>query len=41
LDRPDFTEGEATEYGKIILPDRAEGMGPLYVARFYKKAGGE
>jgi 16S rRNA (cytosine1407-C5)-methyltransferase len=36
LDRPDFTDGEATEYGRIILPDTAGGMGPMYVARFLK-----
>ena len=36
LDKPDFTEGEATEYGRIILPDTSEGAGPLYVARFRK-----
>ncbi|MDR2842070.1 MAG: 16S rRNA methyltransferase [Spirochaetaceae bacterium] len=34
---PDFEEGEKTEYGKIILPDSCEGMGPMYVARFVKK----
>jgi 16S rRNA (cytosine1407-C5)-methyltransferase len=32
-DRPDFTEGEATLHGRIILPDVCEGSGPLYVAR--------
>jgi 16S rRNA (cytosine1407-C5)-methyltransferase len=37
LDVPDFTGGEKTKYGRIILPDRAQGMGPLYVARFGKK----
>jgi 16S rRNA (cytosine1407-C5)-methyltransferase len=37
-DPPDFSEGEATAYGRIILPDRAEGRGPLYVARFRKGA---
>jgi 16S rRNA (cytosine1407-C5)-methyltransferase len=36
LDRPDFSEGEATDYGRIILPDREAGKGPLYVARFKK-----
>ncbi|MDR2178240.1 MAG: 16S rRNA methyltransferase [Treponema sp.] len=36
LDRPDFAEGEATVYGRIILPDRCGGMGPMYVARFRK-----
>jgi 16S rRNA (cytosine1407-C5)-methyltransferase len=35
-DPPDFTEGEATEYGRIILPDVCNGMGPMYVARFRK-----
>jgi 16S rRNA (cytosine1407-C5)-methyltransferase len=40
LDRPDFTEGEATEYGRIILPDAAGGMGPMYVARFLKAGEG-
>jgi 16S rRNA (cytosine1407-C5)-methyltransferase len=39
-DPPDFAEGEACRYGRIILPDRAGGMGPLYVARFRKGAGG-
>ncbi|MDR2803903.1 MAG: 16S rRNA methyltransferase [Treponema sp.] len=38
LDRPDFSEGEDTEFGKIILPDKAAGMGPMYIARFYKIA---
>jgi 16S rRNA (cytosine1407-C5)-methyltransferase len=36
LDEPEFPEGEKTRYGRIILPDRAEGMGPMYVARFRK-----
>jgi len=36
LDRPDFREGEKTEYGRLILPDVSEGMGPMYVARFRK-----
>jgi 16S rRNA (cytosine1407-C5)-methyltransferase len=35
-DEPDFSPGEKTRHGRIILPDRAEGMGPLYVARFVK-----
>jgi 16S rRNA (cytosine1407-C5)-methyltransferase len=38
LDRPDFCEGEATAYGRIILPDATSGIGPMYVARF-RKAG--
>jgi 16S rRNA (cytosine1407-C5)-methyltransferase len=37
LDEPDFSEGEKTNYGRIILPDLSQGMGPLYVARFMKK----
>jgi 16S rRNA (cytosine1407-C5)-methyltransferase len=35
LDLPDFTEGEKTEYGRIILPD-TDGCGPLYTARLKK-----
>ena len=35
-DKPDFPEGEETEYGRIILPDTAKGAGPMYVARFGK-----
>jgi 16S rRNA (cytosine1407-C5)-methyltransferase len=35
IDPPDFPEGEKTEFGKIILPDR-DGYGPLFVARFRK-----
>ncbi|MDR2370745.1 MAG: 16S rRNA methyltransferase [Treponema sp.] len=34
-DNPDFSEGEQTRYGKILLPDRG-GAGPMYVARFRK-----
>jgi 16S rRNA (cytosine1407-C5)-methyltransferase len=37
-DEPDFPEGERTEYGRIILPDVSGGMGPMYVARFRKRA---
>ena len=37
LDEPDFEAGEKTNYGKLILPDLADGMGPMYVARFRKK----
>jgi 16S rRNA (cytosine1407-C5)-methyltransferase len=36
VDVPEFTEGEATDYGRIILPDRDGGLGPMYVARFRK-----
>jgi 16S rRNA (cytosine1407-C5)-methyltransferase len=35
-EEPDFSEGEPTRFGRIILPDRCGGMGPLYVARFRK-----
>jgi 16S rRNA (cytosine1407-C5)-methyltransferase len=35
-DEPDFPEGEKTRYGRIILPDAAGGIGPMYVARFRK-----
>lgn len=35
-DPPEFSEGEATRYGRIILPDVCGGMGPMYVARFRK-----
>ena len=38
LDPPGFSEGEATRYGRIILPDLSGGMGPMYVARFRKEA---
>jgi 16S rRNA (cytosine1407-C5)-methyltransferase len=37
LDRPDFAEGEETPLGRIILPDRSDGIGPMYVARFGKR----
>jgi 16S rRNA (cytosine1407-C5)-methyltransferase len=36
VDPPGFSEGEAVEYGRIILPDENGGSGPLYVARFSK-----
>jgi 16S rRNA (cytosine1407-C5)-methyltransferase len=35
-DPPEFSEGEETRYGRIILPDVCGGMGPMYVARFRK-----
>jgi 16S rRNA (cytosine1407-C5)-methyltransferase len=35
-DEPDFSEGEPSEFGWIILPDVSGGMGPMYVARFRK-----
>jgi 16S rRNA (cytosine1407-C5)-methyltransferase len=35
-DAPDFPEGEKTAHGRLILPDQADGMGPMYVARFRK-----
>jgi len=36
LDEPDFALGEKTRYGRLILPDEADGMGPMYVARVRK-----
>ena len=36
VDRPDISHGENTQYGKIILPDKCDGMGPMYIARFKK-----
>jgi 16S rRNA (cytosine1407-C5)-methyltransferase len=35
---PAVPEGEATRHGRLILPDRTGGMGPIYVARFRKAA---
>ncbi len=32
-----IAHGEPTEFGRILLPDRAEGMGPLFVCRICKK----
>jgi 16S rRNA (cytosine1407-C5)-methyltransferase len=39
-DPPDFSPGEETRRGRLILPDRCKGMGPLYVARIKKAAPG-
>jgi 16S rRNA (cytosine1407-C5)-methyltransferase len=39
LDEPEFSEGEKTSFGRLILPDTSGGMGPLYVARFRKISG--
>jgi 16S rRNA (cytosine1407-C5)-methyltransferase len=36
-DEVDFTEGEKTQFGRLLLPDLAGGMGPMYVARFKKR----
>jgi 16S rRNA C967 or C1407 C5-methylase (RsmB/RsmF family) len=36
LDEPDFAEGEKTKYGRLILPDVSNSMGPMYVASFRK-----
>ncbi|MDR1908349.1 MAG: 16S rRNA methyltransferase [Spirochaetaceae bacterium] len=36
-DPPDFSGGEDCAWGKILLPDRCGGIGPMYVARFRKK----
>ena len=35
-DEPEFSEGEKTKYGRIILPDGCGGAGPMYVARLKK-----
>ena len=32
LYEPGFTEGGETQYGRLILPDTSDGMGPMYVA---------
>jgi 16S rRNA (cytosine1407-C5)-methyltransferase len=37
-DELEFSEGEKTEHGRLILPDACQGMGPMYVARV-RKAG--
>jgi 16S rRNA (cytosine1407-C5)-methyltransferase len=37
-DDPVLSGGEKTLYGSIILPDRSGGAGPMYVARFRKRA---
>jgi 16S rRNA (cytosine1407-C5)-methyltransferase len=39
-DEPGFTEGEKTRYGRLILPDTCQGMGPMYVAVFLKRETG-
>jgi 16S rRNA (cytosine1407-C5)-methyltransferase len=36
-DEPGFAEGEKTKYGRLILPDACQGMGPMYVAAFLKR----
>ena len=36
IDEPDISNGEKTQYGRIILPDKCDGMGPMYIARFKK-----
>ncbi|MDL2229220.1 16S rRNA methyltransferase [Treponema sp. OttesenSCG-928-L16] len=36
-DIPDMPMGEQTEFGRMILPDRSDNMGPMYIARFRKK----
>ena len=39
IDLPDFEIGENTKYGRMIMPDQCDGMGPMYVARFFKLFG--
>lgn len=36
LDPPVWAEGEASRFGRLILPDENPGMGPMYVARIWK-----
>ncbi|MDR1399829.1 MAG: 16S rRNA methyltransferase [Treponema sp.] len=36
LDEPAFKEGEKTTFGRLILPDETNGMGPMYIARVWK-----
>jgi 16S rRNA (cytosine1407-C5)-methyltransferase len=36
IDKPDFSVGEETQFGKMILPDRDNNLGPMFVARFKK-----
>jgi len=38
LDLPDFSEGEATRYGRLILPTLERNIGPMYVSRWRKAA---
>ncbi|MDR2501522.1 MAG: 16S rRNA methyltransferase [Treponema sp.] len=37
-EEPAFHEGEKTRYGRILLPDAGGGIGPIYAARFRKRA---
>ena len=37
INEPGFALGEKTKYGRLIMPDESDGMGPMYVARFEKK----
>jgi 16S rRNA (cytosine1407-C5)-methyltransferase len=37
IDKPDFSAGEETQFGRIILPDHDNNLGPMYVARFRKR----
>lgn len=36
LDKPDFTIGEETRFGRMIMPDKDNNRGPMYVARIRK-----
>jgi 16S rRNA (cytosine1407-C5)-methyltransferase len=36
VEEADFSEGEKTRYGRLILPDASGGRGPMYVARILK-----
>jgi 16S rRNA (cytosine1407-C5)-methyltransferase len=35
-DPPEFPQGEPSSWGRLILPDACQGMGPMYVARFIR-----
>jgi 16S rRNA (cytosine1407-C5)-methyltransferase len=37
-DPPDFPQGEPSPWGRLILPDTCQGMGPMYVARFTRNS---
>ncbi|MDR2901199.1 MAG: 16S rRNA methyltransferase [Treponema sp.] len=37
IDKPDFSAGEETQFGRMILPDHDKNLGPMYVARFIKR----
>ena len=36
MEKPGFSPGEETEWGRMILPDRDRNLGPMYIAAFQK-----